>query len=139
MTDSLKRRPLVAVSFVAAVLLAVGALTFAGPCIHEDGSAAVCHTAAHAIAACGVVGAVGSLAALFLRGDKAAAAAAVVSAAAGIFAAVAPGTVFGLCMMQTMRCWTVMKPFALVCGGVLFVCALIAAIALLRKGRGRAA
>lgn len=138
MTDSFKQRPLVVVSLVEAVLLAVGALTFAGPCIHEDGSAAVCHTAAHVIVACGVVGAMGSLAALFLRGGKAAAAS-LVSAAAGLFAAVAPGTLFGLCMMQTMRCWTVMKPFALVCGGALFICALIAAIVLLRKARGRAA
>jgi len=103
MIDSIKQRPLVAVSLIAAVLLATGALTFAGPCIHEDGSAAVCHTAAHVITACGVMGAVGSLAALFLSGGRAAACASLVSAVAGLIAAVTPGAVFGLCMMQTMR------------------------------------
>ena len=139
MIDTIRQRPWVAVSFVAAVLLAVGALTFAGPCVHDDGSVAACHAAAHAVVACGVIAAMASLAALFPRNVRTAWCLAFVSAAAGLFAAVSPGTLFGLCMMQTMRCWTVMKPFALVCGGVVFLCALIGAIALLRKRGGDAA
>lgn len=135
MIETVKRRPLAIASLVVAVLLAVGALTFAGPCIHEDGSSAACHTASIAIAGSGILAAVAALGSLLVRDGKLAGGMLLVSAVAGLFAALSPGMLFGLCMMQTMRCWTVMKPFALVCGGALFLCALVAAIALLGKRR----
>ena len=39
--------------------------------------------------------------------------------AAGVFATIAPGGLFALRMVQTMRCWTIMRPFALVFGIVI--------------------
>lgn len=138
MLDSIKRRPLAAVSFIVAVLLVLGVLSFAGPCVHEDGSAAACHAARIAIAVDGVVGAIVSLVALFARSSKVVGCAAIFAAAAGLAAAASPGTLFGLCMMQTMRCWTVMRPFALVCGVALVICALITAIMAFRRREGSA-
>ena len=138
MGSFIKQRPLAVAALVAAVLLVIGTLTFAGPCIHEDGSAAACHPASHAIVAAGVAGIIASLAALLVRSPKPAGCIALVAAVAGLFAAASPGTLFGLCMMQTMRCWVAMRPFALVCGGALFLCGLIAAIALFRAREGRA-
>ena len=136
MRETLKRRPFVIAVLVISILLAAGVGTFASPCIHADGSSAACHTAAIAGVCSGVLSAVVALAALFARGGKLAGGMMLVSAVAGLFAASSPGVLFGLCMMQTMRCWTVMRPFALVCGGVLFVCALVAAITLLRERGG---
>ena len=138
MSETAKRRPLVIASLILAVLLALGALSFAGPCVHEDGSFAACHAASLAVIGSSVLAAVASLAALFVRGGKLAGSVMLVSAVAGLFAALSPGTLFGLCMMQTMRCWTLMRPFALVCGAALFLCALVAAIMLFVKNRGKA-
>ena len=139
MIEIVKQRPFVVVSLILALLLMVGALTFAGPCVHDDGSASACHAAARAIVGGGVVAIVAALVALLVRNAKLAGFVELVSACVGLFAAASPGTLFGLCMMQTMRCWTVMKPFALVCGGALFLCALVGAIVLFRKGKGGAA
>ena len=136
--EQLKSKPLVCAALVLCVLLVVGSLTFAGPCVHDDGSAAACHAAAHAVTAAGCVGAVAALMALFVRSRAASGVLSLVCAASGLFAAICPGTLFGLCMMQTMRCWTVMKPFALVCGVIVCALGVIAAIMLFKK-QGRAA
>ena len=136
--EQLKSKPLVWAALVLCVLLVIGSLTFAGPCVHDDGSAAACHVAAHAVTAAGCVGAVAALAALFVRSRVASGAFSLVCAAAGLFAAICPGTLFGLCMMQTMRCWTAMKPFALVCGVLVCALGVIAAILLFKK-QGRTA
>ena len=115
-------------ALVIAALLAIGVITFAGPCVHEDGSTAACQGAANAILVAGIAGCIAALASLLARNAKASGVWALVAACCGAFAAAAPGTLLGLCMMQTMRCWTVMRPFALVCGTALFLCAVIAAI-----------
>ncbi len=138
MIESIKRRPLSVVSLAFSVLLLIGVLTFAGPCIHEDGSAAACHTAWHAIIAGGAVGCAASIISLLVRAPMPSGVASLVAALAGLFAALSPGMLFGLCMMQTMRCWTTMRPFALVCGAALFICALIASIMAFRTREGRA-
>lgn len=138
MIASIKKRPLAAASLAISMLLLIGVLTFAGPCIHEDGSGAACHAAWHAVIAAAAVGVVASFAALLLRAPKPAGLASLAAAVAGLFAAASPGTLFGLCMMQTMRCWTAMRPFALVCGGALLLCGLAAAIMLFRARDGRA-
>ena len=139
MRETVKNRPLAAVSFIAAVVLVIGLLTFAGPCVHEDGSAAACHAAWVAAVAGGAVGALASLGALLMRKAKSAGCVLLLAAVAGLFSAAAPGTLFGMCLMQTMRCWAVMRPFALVCGGILFLCALIGAVMMLRARDGRPA
>lgn len=122
-----KSRPFHVAAFVLAALLVVGVATFAGPCIHEDGTEAACHAASRAVLVVGAVACVSTLASLIVRSSKASGACALVAACCGAFAAIAPSTLLGLCMMQTMRCWTVMRPFAMVCGAVLLLCAVIAA------------
>lgn len=126
--DALRARPFHVAALIIAALLCIGVLTFAGPCVHDDGSAAVCHGAANAVLAASIIGCIVALASLLARNAKLSGACAIIVACCGAFAAAAPGTLFGLCMMQTMRCWTVMRPFALVCGAVLCLCAVIAAI-----------
>lgn len=122
-----KTRPFHVAAFVFTVLLIVGIVTFAGPCVHEDGSAAVCQGAAHAVVVAGVVACISTLVSLIVRSLKVSGVCVLVAACCGAFAVIAPGVLFGMCMMQTMHCWTVMRPFTLVCGAALLLCAVIAA------------
>jgi len=105
----------------AGAVLALGVLTFAGPCVHDDGSAAACAAAAHAVLAAGIIALIAGFAGAVTRGIQIQTIASIVGIAAGIFATVAPGGLFPLCMMQTMRCWTMMRPFSLVLGVVVAV------------------
>lgn len=124
----IRSNPAALVALVCAALLAVGVFTFAGPCVHDDGSTAACHTASVAVIGAGVVGALAALAGLMASGSKGPVVLYAISAIAGAFAAASPGVLFPLCMMQTMHCWTVMRPFALVCGIALCITAVVAAI-----------
>ena len=124
----IRSNPAALVALVCAALLAVGVFTFAGPCVHDDGSTAACHTASVAVIGAGVVGALAAVAGLMASGSKGPVVLYAISAIAGAFAAASPGVLFPLCMMQTMHCWTVMRPFALVCGIALCITAVVAAI-----------
>ena len=132
-----KAKPAHVAALIVAALLTIGVLTFAGPCIHEDGSVAACHGAASVLLDAGITGCVAALVSLLAGNPKVSGACALVVACCGAFVAAAPGTLLGLCMMQTMRCWTVMRPFALVCGVVLFSCAVVAAVRSFASSRGR--
>lgn len=134
-----KAKPAHVAALIVAALLTIGVLTFAGPCVHEDGSLAACHGAANAVLYAGVAGCIAALASLLAGNPKVSGACALVVACCGVFAVAAPGTLFSMCMMQTMRCWTVMRPFALVCGVVLLSCAVVAAVRSFVSSRGRLA
>lgn len=131
-----KKRLFHVILLVLAALLIVGVLTFAGPCVHEDGSAAVCQSAAHAVLFAGAASFACALAALLVHNAKASGVLAIAAACCGAFAAAAPGTLFGLCMMQTMRCWTVMQPFALVVGVAIAISGIAAAISVFVSKEG---
>ena len=122
---------------VLSILLVIGVMTFAAPCVHDDGTLAACHGASQAILIAGVIACILSLAAIFVPNRKASGAAALVAACCGAFAAAAPGTLFGMCMMQTMRCWAVMRPFALACGALVCIVGIVAAVRSFRQGEGR--
>ena len=126
--SKIRSNPAALVALVFAGLLAVGVLTFAGPCVHDDGSVATCHAASIAVIGAGAAGFVAALAGLLISGSKGSVELYAVSAIAGAFAAAGPGVLFPLCMMQTMHCWTVMRPFALICGIALCITAVVAAI-----------
>ena len=121
-------RPLSIVLLVLGVLAVVGALTFAKPCVHADGSLATCHSAGQAIWILGAVVALCALVQLFSGKLAVKSALADVMAVLGVVMVLAPGTLFPLCMMQTMRCWTTARPFAMLVGGVIAVVALVSAI-----------
>lgn len=114
------------VALVAAVLLVVGVLTFAGPCgVHEDGTVSPCFGTSRILAAMGAVAAVAAIAGLAVRNASAQIALDIVVGALGVAIATAPGNFLALCMMATMRCQTIMKPFAIVMGIVLLATAIV--------------
>ena len=135
MDNNLASRALGIIVAVLAVVLVIGVLTFAGPCVHDDGSTSVCHTAQVAIIAGGIAVAVLAIVSIAIGNSKAAGAASLVAAACGVFVALAPGTLFPLCMMVTMRCHLVMQPFAQFLGVAI---AAVSAIAGIRALRARA-
>ncbi|MBQ3301453.1 MAG: DUF4418 family protein [Eggerthellaceae bacterium] len=137
MIAALKRNPALAIVFVLAVLLVAGVLTFAGPCAHEDGSHGTCYDTSLFLVGIGCVAAVAAVAALVVRVRFASGALSVVAALAGALAALAPGSLLPLCMMATMRCWTVMRPFAMACGIAIFVCGVVGAVRAFKE-RGKA-
>lgn len=116
-------QPLVGIIATAlSVLLVVGILTFAGPCgVHDDGSVSSCFWAARAILGAGVVLVALSVARLLSRDEGERRGLSFGIALAGGLVAVLPGTLINLCMMQTMRCHTIMRPFALGVGAALAV------------------
>ena len=135
MIDLIKARPFHAVLVVIALVLVVGMLTFAGPCVHDDGSKSVCSDAGTALVIAGAIGAVAALASLAVGNKVASGACALIAACCGAFAAASPGNLFALCMMQTMRCWSVMRPFAIACGACLLIIGIIAAVMSFRSKR----
>ena len=93
----------------------------------ENGMWMNCHKAENAAFALGIVMTVLALAAVsvMMRTPRS-------SAAAGITAAILPNNVIHLCMMETMRCHTVMRP-AVIIVGVLAAVAAAAFIAVTAK------
>jgi hypothetical protein len=110
---------------ILCVLLLIGIATFAGPCgVHDDGSVSSCHWAARAVLGVGVVALVLSAVRIFERDEGERRGLDLGVAATGALVAFLPGGLIDLCMMQTMRCHTIMRPF---CMGVGVVIALVAA------------
>ena len=122
--------PLIAAAILS-VLLTVGVLTFAGPCIHEDGTHGACFAASQAILASAFVALVASVVGVVLGNARVRGILSFVAGGAGLFAAASPGLLFPLCMMQTMRCWAIMRPFALIVGILITICGVVAAVRVL--------
>ena len=130
-----KRKPTVLciIVLILAVLLAVGAATFAGPCVHDDGTVAACHNAGMALIGLGIAAMVVSILRLFLPRNTANGILAGIAGVLGLLAAILPGTALPLCMMETMRCQSIMHPYALVLGILIFILASIDAIVMHRS------
>ena len=109
---------------VLALIIAVGSVTFLGPCVHEDGSEAPCSGATRAIMADGILLAVLGVLLLLVKSPTARVilfAAAAVAAFAGILL---PGTLLPICKMDTMHCRMVMQPAMI----ILFAASLLASV-----------
>lgn len=116
---------------VLAVVLIAGLMTFAGPCgVHEDGSHGSCFWAFRAMLGMGVVLAIISIVRIFETDEGERRGLSLSAALIGALIAVTPGYLIDLCMMTTMQCHTIMRPFAMCIGGAVF---LVGAIDLVRR------
>lgn len=94
------------------VLLAVGVMTVFSACgPKEDGSWMNCHQAQTAVAACGAVLAVLFALAAFIKNKVLVMLLNIAALVVSVIAFLIPGNIMHLCMMKTMRCYTVMQPF----------------------------
>lgn len=105
-------------TLAVAVFTIVGVMTFAGPCVHDDGSTATCAQASWGIVGGAVFLAGAAIAQVAVEGRTARIVCAVICALLGVFIFLVPGTILPLCMMDTMHCQAVMKPFAQLMGAI---------------------
>ncbi len=102
--------PGAAAALLLSCVIAVGSVSFLGPCVHEDGSFGTCHWAGQAMLGIGLLLAVLSLAALLVKDGRLRAGLLFAAAAAAVLGIFVPGTLINLCGMATMRCRAVMRP-----------------------------
>ena len=115
------------------VFMAAGVQTVFRACAQkEDGTWMHCHEVQKYLFIIGIILALLSVLGLAVKKRTAAILldfASIVLAAAAVLL---PGTVMQMCMMDTMRCYTMMQPFARVTGGVLILVSVIDIIKLFR-------
>lgn len=118
------------VLILLSVFFAVGSgfiFTACGPM--EDGKFMTCHWAWIAVVSIAVVLSVQSLLRLFFKSSEAKRGISAAMLPLAVLSAVVPKTLINLCMMDTMHCHTMMRPFALVMGIVIAVFSLVDIIA----------
>ncbi|MBR3431510.1 MAG: DUF4418 family protein [Clostridia bacterium] len=117
----MKKNAFCGILLILAAVIALGSVTVLGPCVHEDGSEALCTGAGRAVFWSGCALAALAILILFIRKHSARIVLfflSLCSAAAGMMF---PGIVFPLCRMNTMHCRAVMQPAMI----ILFAFALI--------------
>ena len=119
---------------ILSLLLAAGTLTVFRACgPKEDGTWMHCHTAQNDIVIAAAILFVVFLAAALIKNITIS----VILHAAGIVISIVtmliPGTLVSMCMMDSMRCYAVMQPFARVLSGLILITALINLFFLFRK------
>ena len=108
------------------VFLAVGVKVIFHACgAKDDGSFMHCHDAENTVMYIGIGMAVLSLAGIFIKNKTVSVILSCLSAAAAVVAALIPQTIIKMCMMNTMRCHSVMRPAVIVTCAVFAVCAVM--------------
>ena len=117
---------------VIGLVIAVGSMTFLGPCVHEDGSAGACAQTAKAVCAAGCLLILLAAPTLWISGPGVRLGLAAASLCAAIQGLVFSAGLLPLCGMGTMRCRALMQPAML----ILFSLALlVSAAGILSEGR----
>lgn len=106
----------IALTFLSGLLVA-GILTFAAPCgVHDDGSVSSCFWAGRAVLGVGIVLLILSVVRIFELDEGERRGLDLGAALIGVLAACLPGVLIDPCMMQSMRCQAIMRPFCMVVG-----------------------
>jgi len=110
------------VSFVLSLLLTVGVLTLFHACeMKDDGTWMHCHAAQTDVAICGAVLCVLFLVSALVKNKVLRILIGVVGTVGSILVMFIPGGFASMCMMNTMRCYTVMQPFVRIMGVLIAV------------------
>ena len=118
---------------VLSAVFLIGIRTFFAPCgPKDDGSWMTCHWAGQAITGIASVLLVISVIHMFVKDAKVKQGLAIAMIPTALFSVILPGNMIGLCMMNTMRCHSVMRPASIIVS-VLVIAA--AAFDLLVQGR----
>lgn len=106
------------------LVMAVGSVSFLGPCVHDDGSFGACHWAGQAMLAIGAVLACQSLLALIVCDTKKRQGVFLSMIPTAAVALLIPGTLIDLCRMASMRCRAVMQPAMIILSALVLALAL---------------
>ncbi|MBQ5316664.1 MAG: DUF4418 family protein [Oscillospiraceae bacterium] len=119
---------------VVTALFFVGSLFVFGPCgPKEDGSYMTCHWAGNAVSGIAAVMTVTALIHLFVPDDRIKAGLSISVVPTAVLAALIPGRLIGLCMMNDMRCHSVMTPAVMVFSAVIVIAAVVDAVYRIRR------
>ncbi len=121
---------------ILSLVIAVGSVTFLGPCVHEDGTVGACHWAGRSILGLGLLLTVLSLLAVLLRKFRSGLYLSILIAC--VLGALTPGTLISLCKMSSMRCRAVMQPAVIILFAAAGLAALWGFIACVQEEKGRA-
>ena len=116
-----------------ALFLCVGTATFLGPCVHEDGTFGPCHDAATILSAVLAVLALLPLLPAVRRAPLLSVVPSTVAMVVSVILFLVPGVLCRLCMMDTMRCLSVMQPAVRILSAVLFILFLASVVSTLRR------
>ncbi len=118
------------------LLFLIGSFTFLSPCpAKEDGSWMNCHWAGQAISGLAAVLLVISLIHLFAPDPKVKLGLSLSMIPTALLAAILPGNLITLCMMESMRCHTTMRPLTIIISVLVILLALIDTFLQTRKNR----
>lgn len=122
------------VMLVVSIVLIIGAETFFRACgIHDDGNYGSCHWAQQAVLAAGMILMLQFLILLIVQERKANAAVSLCAACTSVVTALIPNVFISLCMMPSMRCNAVMRPWVIGLCAVLAVLGIVNLCLNLRK------
>mgnify|MGYP002859955901 CR=1 FL=1 len=108
---------------VLSAILAIGVVTAFKACAPmEDGSWMNCHNAQMQVFVTAIVITIIAVVNIFLNNKKINLCLGIVGVILAVLAAIVPGIITHLCMMNTMRCHTIMRPYVVVLS-VLFIIA----------------
>jgi len=134
----MKRNVFCGILLALAGIITIGSFTVLGPCVHEDGSEAVCTTAGRAVLLAGCVITVLAVLTFLLRAPATRIFLFFLSMCVNTVGILLPGTLLPVCRMDTMHCRTVMQPAMI----ILFAAALAVSVggilaerSRIRKGR----
>lgn len=134
----MKKNVFCGILLALAAVIAIGSVTVLGPCVHEDGSEALCSSAGRAVLFDGCTLAVLAALILFMRKPSIRIVLFFISLCVAAVGIALPGTFFPLCRMDTMHCRAVMKPAMIILFAselIVSVCGIIVERNRIRKER----
>lgn len=120
------------IMFIISLVLCIGSFTFFSACEVGENVMA-CHWAQNTVTAFGALLSVMALAALIIPDRRVKAGVELAATLTAVLTALVPNVVINLCMMDTMRCVSVFRPFTILFASITAVAALFSAILNLRK------
>ena len=133
----LNRKKIQSMNFIPAalsLLLSIGTLTIFHACeIKEDGTWMHCHEAQNAAVIGGLLLTVLLAIVPFLQNKSAKTILSGLCVVGAVVVFLIPGTIISMCMMQTMRCYTVMQPFTRILSAIIAALCLIQTIRTVRN------
>lgn len=113
--------------------LCIGSFTFFSACAGHGVTVMACHWAQNAVTALGALLTGMSLAAIIVPDRKVKAGLELAAVLTAVLTAIVPGVVISLCMMNSMRCVSVFRPFTILFASLTALAALASAVIHLKK------
>ncbi len=119
---------------IISLLLSIGVMTVFSACgAKDDGTWMRCHSVQNSVAVCGAVIALLFAAAALIKSNIVRFILNAAALAGSVLVFLLPGGIMPMCMMATMRCYTVMRPFARIMALIIAITAVHGLIRALRN------